>query len=321
MMRAAVLMLFAAGCAAEPASPGAEPGLDMHLLGLCEPGDYVVRASLLNVRSEPRIGHNIVGQVAWGTALVVTGGGDSADGWMWCRIERGDGEAWVAAQLIERAELVAPPVAAGLCGAGHHTVLVAALDVETTTPWTDPLPFGATVLVEGPELRGGRTVCRIRGPEGEIGFVDATLLGRCTGGAVDALGRRIEVNLWAQALYVCRDEEIVFARAVSTGTPRYQTCTGLFQIKPWRPVEQLMISPFPDDYYEVWSTHVQYFNRAMAIHGTTSHRAFGRPMSHGCVNMDPEDARAVYDEHSAAGTWVRVYGVTPGVDPRFHCDG
>jgi lipoprotein-anchoring transpeptidase ErfK/SrfK len=38
-----------------------------------------------------------------------------------------------------------------------------------------------------------------------------------------------------------------------------------------------------------------YFYRGYAIHGTYWHNNFGRPMSHGCVNMRTGDAAWVYN--------------------------
>jgi lipoprotein-anchoring transpeptidase ErfK/SrfK len=38
-----------------------------------------------------------------------------------------------------------------------------------------------------------------------------------------------------------------------------------------------------------------YFtNRGHAIHGAYWHNNFGHPMSHGCVNMRPDEARWIY---------------------------
>jgi hypothetical protein len=51
-----------------------------------------------------------------------------------------------------------------------------------------------------------------------------------------------------------------------------------------------------------------------AIHGTTHLRAIGRPASHGCVRLEPENARVLFDivrrEHMA-NTRVVLHGETP----------
>ena len=38
-----------------------------------------------------------------------------------------------------------------------------------------------------------------------------------------------------------------------------------------------------------------YFYQDYGIHGTYWHHNFGHPMSHGCVNMQTDDAKWLYD--------------------------
>jgi len=62
--------------------------------------------------------------------------------------------------------------------------------------------------------------------------------------------------------------------------------------------------------------YVQFFDKAVALHGTYWHRDFGRVKSHGCVNLAPRDARWMFDftgPHVAAG-WSAAYptAVDPG---------
>ena len=40
--------------------------------------------------------------------------------------------------------------------------------------------------------------------------------------------------------------------------------------------------------------YILYFERSYAIHGTFWHNNFGVPMSHGCVNLAPLDAKWVF---------------------------
>jgi len=51
---------------------------------------------------------------------------------------------------------------------------------------------------------------------------------------------------------------------------------------------------------------VQYFYKGYALHGTYWHNNFGRPMSHGCVNMTNDDALWMY-EWTDYGTLVNVH--------------
>ncbi len=41
--------------------------------------------------------------------------------------------------------------------------------------------------------------------------------------------------------------------------------------------------------------YVQFFNKAVALHGVFWHRNFGRVQSHGCVNLAPKDARYLFE--------------------------
>ncbi len=40
---------------------------------------------------------------------------------------------------------------------------------------------------------------------------------------------------------------------------------------------------------------VVYFKDSFAIHGAWWHDDFGRPKSHGCINLSPNDAKRIFD--------------------------
>ena len=53
---------------------------------------------------------------------------------------------------------------------------------------------------------------------------------------------------------------------------------------------------------------MQFFDKAVALHGAFWHHAFGTAHSHGCVNLAPVDARWLFDftaPHLPAG-WSAV---------------
>ena len=52
--------------------------------------------------------------------------------------------------------------------------------------------------------------------------------------------------------------------------------------------------------------HVMYFYRDYAIHGAYWHNNFGRPMSHGCVNLSNSAAKWMYG-WATVGTPVVVH--------------
>ena len=62
--------------------------------------------------------------------------------------------------------------------------------------------------------------------------------------------------------------------------------------------------------------YVQFFDKAVALHGAYWHRDFGHMKSHGCVNLAPLDARWLFDftgpHLPRAGPRPIRHGSTPG---------
>ena len=100
----------------------------------------------------------------------------------------------------------------------------------------------------------------------------------------------IEVYLGQQRLVAYEDGKPVFEALVSTGTARYPTVTGRFRIY----LKLLYSDMAGPGYYLRNVPYVMYFYRGYALHGTYWHNNFGRPMSHGCVNLRVEDARWLF---------------------------
>ncbi len=100
----------------------------------------------------------------------------------------------------------------------------------------------------------------------------------------------IEVYLRQQKLVAYEDGKPVFEALVSTGTARYPTVTGRFRIY----LKLLYSDMAGPGYYLRNVPYVMYFYRGYALHGTYWHNNFGRPMSHGCINLRVEDARWLF---------------------------
>jgi L,D-transpeptidase-like protein len=112
----------------------------------------------------------------------------------------------------------------------------------------------------------------------------------------------IEVDLSAQMLYAYRGSQIINSFFVSTGTSSYPTVTGSYKIYA-KHSTYTMIGPgynLPDVPYSM------FFYKGYSIHGTYWHSNFGTPMSHGCVNMNTNDAAWIYSQ-SSIGTYVFVH--------------
>ena len=61
---------------------------------------------------------------------------------------------------------------------------------------------------------------------------------------------------------------------------------------------------------------VQYFYADYAFHGTYWHNDFGRPKSHGCINMTNADAKWLFDwagpKWDGKTTWYNASKANPG---------
>jgi len=51
--------------------------------------------------------------------------------------------------------------------------------------------------------------------------------------------------------------------------------------------------------------YVQYFRAGYALHAAYWHTEYGRPRSHGCINLSPIDARRLFNwtEPQVPATW------------------
>jgi lipoprotein-anchoring transpeptidase ErfK/SrfK len=138
--------------------------------------------------------------------------------------------------------------------------------------------------------------------------------------------RKIFVYLDRQRVEAVENGEVVKTFKVSTGKAKTPTVTGSFYIYD-RYVHKTMRSDVPRGhrgYYEVENVpYTQFFHADYAFHGAFWHNSFGRPASHGCVNMatrdhnprwpnSPEDAGWLY-HWASLGVPVTVMRSAPAV--------
>ncbi len=116
-------------------------------------------------------------------------------------------------------------------------------------------------------------------------------------------GRWIDINLSTQRLTAYQGSTPVFSTLVSTGVAGRRTPVGRFAIRT-KIRAQTMSGP---GYYLPNVPYVMYFAGANAIHGTYWHNNFGRPMSHGCVNLPTSAAAWVYNWASIGTPVVTHY--------------
>lgn len=138
----------------------------------------------------------------------------------------------------------------------------------------------------------------------------------------------IEVDLDNQRLYAHDGNTIVYNMPVSSGLPWTPTVTGEFRI--WAKVRSQRMaggSVEAGNYYNLPNVpFVQFFYQGYSLHGTYWHNDFGKPRSHGCVNLAINDAAKLFywtepmigderylksDVKNPNGTKVIVHGTTP----------
>lgn len=156
----------------------------------------------------------------------------------------------------------------------------------------------ASSLIEA-ELRGNG----LRSAQG--GTLEQPLEASFTTGS----DRRIYVYLDSQRMSAVENGQVVKTFKVSTGKAKTPTVAGSFYIYARFPLKTMKsrAKPGQPGHYVVENVpFAQYFHTDYAFHGAWWHNAFGRPASHGCVNMStrshnrrwpsaPEDAGWLYN--------------------------
>ncbi|MCE1253049.1 MAG: L,D-transpeptidase [Anaerolineae bacterium] len=124
---------------------------------------------------------------------------------------------------------------------------------------------------------------------------------------VDQWKKRIEISISKQTLTAYENDKAVLQTTISSGMqqPRVEgqistkTPIGQFNVEIKMPSKHMGEGFMTDDVdaYELpgvpWCS---FFvpDIGVAIHGTYWHTNYGTPMSHGCINMRPEEAKWIY---------------------------
>jgi len=111
------------------------------------------------------------------------------------------------------------------------------------------------------------------------------------------------IDLSAQRMYVSIGKKHAYTWKISSGRKGYRTPTGTY--RPTRMYREYYSrkynnSPMPNSIF---------FRGGYAIHGTYYIKNLGRPASHGCVRLHPENARRLYNlvrKYGRGNTRIRV---------------
>lgn len=102
-------------------------------------------------------------------------------------------------------------------------------------------------------------------------------------------GVTVRIELSRQRMNVDVDGSHYATWPVSTARPGYRTPVGSFE--PYE-LDRMHYSKLYDNTPMPYSV---FFLRGYAIHGTTEVRNLGRPVSHGCVRLRPDNARSLFE--------------------------
>jgi hypothetical protein len=112
----------------------------------------------------------------------------------------------------------------------------------------------------------------------------------------------IDVNLKTQTLVAFEGDKPVYATLVSTGKmdddvkeKDHRTHSGDFRIREKHIAATMDGDVASDGPYSIEDVPwIMYFNGSVALHGAFWHQNFGHVQSHGCVNLAPLDAKALF---------------------------
>lgn len=137
-----------------------------------------------------------------------------------------------------------------------------------------------------------------------FGFLFAVCVlfaGSAIGGAHASIAVRIQLS--RQIMSVAVDGSDLATWPVSTARRGYRTPVGSY--KPLS-LERMHYSRLYDYTPMPYSI---FFRSGYAIHGTTEIRNLGRPVSHGCVRLSPDNARSLFElvqSHGRQNTTIEI---------------
>lgn len=110
--------------------------------------------------------------------------------------------------------------------------------------------------------------------------------------------KRITVDISEQKLYAYDGDVLFMVESISTGLEFTPTPRGTFTIFKMTP-SRFMQGPIPGVSEQVYDLpgvpwNMYFTSGGAVIHGAYWHDHFGKPWSHGCVNLPPEKAKKLY---------------------------
>ncbi len=267
----------------------------------------VVTADVLNVRSQPGVGYPVVDQLRLGAEVTIYEEQPAA-GVPWYRIgvQRWVHSGWVR---ILPAELAAQAVVVSGPTLPVGWVVSASLNVRArpgvspdNPPIDEVLHNQRLDILETRTVDGARWY-RIGADRWVLGQWVAAALPKTRPASIRANERWVGVNLGQQTAVAYEGDTPVYAAMVATGLPTTPTVQGVF--RTWQRLADGKMSggsaATGGYYYLEGVTWTCYFYSGYALHTAYWHDAFGRPRSHGCVNLSPYDAWWIFQWSAPGG--------------------
>jgi hypothetical protein len=269
----------------------------------------VVTADVLNVRSQAGVGYPVVDQLRLGAEVTIYEEQPAA-GVPWYRIGVG---RWVHSGWVRilPAELAAQALAVAVSGPTLPLgwVVSASLTVRArpgvspdNPPIDEVLHNQRLDILETRTVDGARWY-RIGEGRWVLGQWVAAALSKPRPASIHANERWVGVNLGQQTAVAYEGDMPVYAAMVATGMPATPTVQGVF--RTWQRLATGKMSggsaATGGYYYLEGVTWTCYFYSGYALHTAYWHDAFGRPRSHGCVNLSPYDAWWIFQWSAPGG--------------------
>jgi lipoprotein-anchoring transpeptidase ErfK/SrfK len=110
----------------------------------------------------------------------------------------------------------------------------------------------------------------------------------------------IVVSKRSQSMTIYEDGELIERWPVSTARKGYYTPTGTFRPYSYQPIH------YSKKYDNAPMPHSIFFSGGYAIHATPHVGNLGRPASHGCVRLSPNNAYTLYNMTKGESTTITI---------------
>jgi hypothetical protein len=121
----------------------------------------------------------------------------------------------------------------------------------------------------------------------------------------------VQIDLSSQTMHVEASNGETFVWPISSARSGYSTPHGYYR------AQRLELMHYSHKYHMSAMPHSIFFRGGYAIHGTGSLAELGRPASHGCIRLSPDNAAVLYSLVEMEGAQISISGTPPPSRPFF----